>query len=192
MPDAVPVSLEILGSLLQGCDYGLRHPDPERNYGDYRAYLISCQEKLFSIIIPDIPNEPAPIMVGSESANTADMELYRLAALIYLGRAADSFGQDSSSEWVDNAFSILQRLETFAHPFPLLVFGLEATTDDQRLTLLELIGKTENSMSMRSLTSTRLMIQSIWVQDDLASKEICYMDRLSIALSSNEALPSLG
>ena len=45
-------------------------------------------------------------------------------------------------------------------------------------------------MLMRSLSFIRLMIQSVWVQDDLARKEIGYMDRLSVILSSNEALPT--
>jgi len=43
---------------------------------------------------------------------------------------------------------------------------------------------------MRSLSFIRLMIQSVWVQDDLAKREISYIDRLSVILSSNEALPT--
>jgi len=190
MPDKVPLSHKILGLLLEGCDYNLKYSASEHNHGDYRAYLISRQVKLFSIKIPAIPNEFVPIKLGTQSADAADMELYRLATMIYLGRAADSLGQENSSKWVEKAFNILQRLDAYPRPFPLLIFGLEATTDDQRIALFDLISKTESSLPMRSLSFIRLMIQSIWVQDDLATTGIGYMDRLSVILSSNEALPT--
>jgi hypothetical protein len=190
MPDRVPLSHEILGLLLEGCDYNLKHSAFERNHSDYRSYLISLQEKLISIPIPDIPNEPIPLKLGTQSSDVADMELYRLATLIYLGRAADSLGPENASKWIGKAFNILQRLDAYLRPFPLLIFGLEATTDDQRIAHFDLISRTENNMPMRSLSFIRLMIQSVWVQDDLARRDIGYMDRLSVILSSNEALPT--
>jgi hypothetical protein len=190
MPNWIPLSHQILGLLLKGCDYNLKHSASERNHGDYRAYLISCQVKLFGIPIPEIPNEPIPIKLGTQTADVADVELFRLATLIYFGRAADSIGQENSSKWVGKAFTILSRLDAYLRPFPLLIFGLEATTDDQRSALFDLISKTENSMPLRSLSFIRLMIQSVWVQDDLARREIGYMDRLGLILSSNAALPT--
>jgi hypothetical protein len=161
MPDMVPLSHKILGLVLEGCDYNLKHSASERNHNDYRAYLISLQEKLLSIPIPDIPNESIPIKLGTQSADVADMELYRLATLIYLGRAADSLGKENASKWIGKAFIILQRLDAYPRPFPLLIFGLEATTDEQRIALFDLVSKTEINMPMRSMTFIRLMIQSV-------------------------------
>lgn len=190
MPDGVPPSHEILGLLVESCDYSFIHPDTERNDGNYRAFLISRQVKLLSIPIPELPNEYTSIKIETPLGDIADMELYRLATLIYLGRAANSLGQEIGSRWIEKAFSILERLDAYPRPFPLLIFGLEATTDEQRITLLDIISRTENIVATRSLSFIRLMIQSIWVQDDLADKELNYVDRLSIILSSNEALPT--
>lgn len=44
--------------------------------------------------IPKISNEPVIIKFGTQIAEGAEMDLYRLATLIYLGRAADSLGQE--------------------------------------------------------------------------------------------------
>jgi hypothetical protein len=190
MPDGLPLTHEILGLLLEACDYNLKHSVSERNQADYRAYLISRQVKLLNIPIPNIMDEDTPLHPGTQSADIADCELYRLAALIYLGRAADSLGQENSSRWVEKAFTILRRLNAYPLPFPLLIFGLEAMNDDRRIVLLELIDRTENYNPARKLTFIRLMVQSIWVQDDLAGRETSYMDRLSFVLSSNQTLPT--
>jgi hypothetical protein len=73
MPDRVLLFHEILGLLLEGCDYNLKHSASERNHSDYKAYLISIQEKLLSIRIPDMLNESIPIELGTQSADVADM-----------------------------------------------------------------------------------------------------------------------
>jgi hypothetical protein len=190
MPDMLPLSHEILNLLLEGCDYNLLHPPPERNDGEYRAYLISLQTKLLNIPVPDTPSEPIPIKLGTQLADIADVELYHLATLIYLERAADSFGNGNGSKWVQKAFALLRRLDAYLRPFPLLIFGLEATTDEQRIELFDLISKTENAIPIRSLNFVKLIIQSVWVQDDMARRDIGYMNRLSILLSSSETLPT--
>ena len=142
--------------------------------------------ELLDIPIPDIPNEPVSIDMESPLADVADLELFRLASLIYLGRASDRLGHGNVCQWFSKAVRILQRLNAYPRPFPLLIFGLEATTDEQRIVLLDIMNKTESNMPMRSLKFVSLMIQSIWVQDDLAGGEIGYMDRLSIILSANK------
>ncbi|KAE9380096.1 hypothetical protein N431DRAFT_459064 [Stipitochalara longipes BDJ] len=100
-PDGVPLSHKILGLLLESTDYNLRLPACERNYSDYKAYTISQQRKFFSIPIPDIPNKPISIKLGTPSADIADIELFRLATLIYLGRASDLLGQEDGSKLIE-------------------------------------------------------------------------------------------
>lgn len=186
----MPLSHEILSLLLQCCDYNLKSTAANRNHSDYRAYLISRQEQLLDISIPDIPDEPVSIDMESPSADVADLELFRLASLIYLGRASDPLGQGNVFQWFRKALTILQRLDTYTRPFPLLIFGLEAFEDEQRMAILDIVSRTETRMPTRSLHFVLLMIQSIWIQDDLAGRAISYMDKLSLILSANAALPT--
>jgi len=190
MPGDVPLSHEILSLLLQGTDYGVLRSASKRDDNDYRAYVVSLQVKLLRIPVPDIPSKSIPIDFGTPLADVADAELLRLATLIYLGRTASSCGRDDGAQWIDKAFDILGQLDAYPRPFPLLILGLEARTDEQRMVLFELISKTEDGIPMRNMSFTRLMIQSIWVQDDLATRALGYVDRLNVILSSNETLPT--
>ncbi len=128
-----------------------------------------------------------------EAANLLDMQLYRLAALVYLSRVAGPILEDEerTRTWCEKAFSIFARMDVCERPFPLLIFGLEAHTDDRRMVLLDLIGKTQKAVPMRNLGSVKAMIQSVWVQYDLAEGGADYVDVLEVVLSSCKNLPLL-
>ena len=120
------------------------------------------------------------------------VELCQLAALVYLERVAGSFPEAKSKagQGIERAFSMFGRLEACEWPFPLPIFACEARNDDQRITILDCIARAQKSSPVRSLDFVMSMIRSIWVQDDLADREIGYVDRLSVFLSSSEGFPT--
>lgn len=120
------------------------------------------------------------------------VELCQLAALVYLERVAGIFFEEKSktTQRIERAFTIFSCLEFCKWPFPLLIFACEAWSDDQRITVLDLIDRIQKNNPLRSLDFVKSMIQSIWIQDDLADQEIGYMDRLSVVLSSRESFPA--
>ena len=120
------------------------------------------------------------------------VELCQLVALVYLERAAGSFLADKArvGQRIERAFSILGGLEVCERPFPLLILACEARNDEQRITILDLIARTEKNTPVRNLNLIKSIIRSIWVQDDLADEDIGYLDRMSIILSSSESLPT--
>ncbi|RDW83479.1 hypothetical protein BP5796_04970 [Coleophoma crateriformis] len=192
IPGLMPHSHEILCLLKQPCHSLLEPSDPQHDTESFGSYLRSLQWKLMSIPIPDIADEPFQVHPHTEAAENVDMELYRLAALVYLGRMAGSLlkNKGGAHQFIERAFVLFSRLDVYRRPFPLLIFGLEARTDNRRIALLDLITKTENTTPMRNLGSVKSMIQSIWVQGDLAREEIDYRDRLNVIISSSENLPA--
>ncbi|KAI8692487.1 hypothetical protein NCS56_00005600 [Fusarium sp. Ph1] len=71
-------------------------------------------------------------------------------------------------------------------------FQPAARTDDQRTMILDLISKTERNIHFRKLDSIKMMIQRIWVQNDLIGEEFNYVHKLGVVLSSaNRAVPAL-
>lgn len=58
--------------------------------------------------------------------------------------------------------------------------------------ILDLISKTERNIHFRKLDSIKMMIQRIWVQNDLIEEEFNYVHKLGVVLSSaNRAVPAL-
>jgi hypothetical protein len=56
--------------------------------------------------------------------------------------------------------------------------------------VLDLISRTEENTSVRSLRGMKGIIQSLWAQDDLAEHDLGYTDKIKAILSSSEVLPS--
>jgi len=131
---------------------------------------------------------------ATDAEATADnvLKLYKLATLIYLERQSTNFsGQSAEIEsWSDKAFPLLAQLSEFGQPFPLFILGCEARNDEQRDIVLELISRTELVGRSRNLQYIAHIIQSIWVQDDLANWTLDYRDKLDSIFSSMEIVPS--
>lgn len=75
--------------------------------------------------------------------------------------------------------------------FPLLIVGCEARTDDQRMSILDIIERTMKTSSLRSLRGLWNIFQRIWVQDDLAvDHEIDYLTKLDAIITSHYVMPT--
>lgn len=121
-------------------------------------------------------------MDDSDPDTTIMMELFKLATLIYLERASgNTLSPDKSQQWIHRAFTIFSQLNSCEQLLPLLLLGCEARTDDERIIILDLIARSEER---NLLKCTQYMIEGIWAQDDLAEKDLDYVDKLATVLSS--------
>lgn len=142
------------------------------------------------IPIPESETQDPGMEEGSCVAS--GIELCKLAALVYLERATGGFSEKKSkaSQRIERAFSIFSRLEACERQFPLLIFACEAHSDEQRITILDLIARTRKNSPVRNLDFIKSMIRSIWIQNDVADQEIGYVDKLSVILSTSEGFPT--
>lgn len=126
--------------------------------------------------------------------NSQISQLYRLAGLIYLERVLkDTPNQGRLARWSTEAFHIIGQLKICERPFPIFFVACEARTDDKRQSILAILDRTQQTAQGNGLCATRRMIESMWVQQDLASdiEDLKYVDILNTTISSSESLPTL-
>jgi hypothetical protein len=132
--------------------------------------------------------------VPSTSGDSQDklvLELYQLAMLVYLNRANPKLSPPSrTQQQIDRGFEIFTQLHSCPRQFPIFILGCEARSDDQRAVILDLICKTEEGVSTRSFNYCRELLQALWAQDDLASGDIDYLDKLSYVICCCKIVPT--
>lgn len=135
---------------------------------------------------------PASPLTIPASYDQVDVELHRLAALVYVRRVfPDTVQHDAETgRAVDHAFAMLKDLDTYSRPLPLLVFACEARGDEERSVVLHLIQMTEAQFRVSNFGSLKEMIRLVWTQDDLAPHAISYADKLSRLMSLMDKVPS--
>ncbi|KAI1865764.1 hypothetical protein JX265_008087 [Neoarthrinium moseri] len=120
-------------------------------------------------------------------------KLYQIATLLYLERASKNFSGQSDTTRVlaDTGFSILaEQLDCYA-ALPILIIGLEARTDQQRIIVLDLIEKSLAKFRSRSLEGVQRMVQTAWIQDDLETdKDLDYVTKVDTIVTSNNIIPT--
>lgn len=184
----VPSTSALLGLLSEVCDAVSVRPHGKmstQDLDDYKNFLKILDWKIRSIPVP---------VKGSEISETATIvELYQTAILVYLNRVSGYLLDYSArtQQQIDRAFNLFSQLNSCERQFPVFILGCEARTDDQRATVLDLISRTEKSVSSRSLNHVKILIQAVWAQDDLADRELDYWDKLSTVIGSCTILPSL-
>ncbi|KAL2163788.1 hypothetical protein VTH06DRAFT_5847 [Thermothelomyces fergusii] len=133
---------------------------------------------------------------GGDEEAALVAEAYRLAMLVYLHRATAAEGPggqgwaQTRQQWVERGYEILGRLRACDRQFPVFVLGCEARSDEQRAVVLDLIGRAETAVSSRSFNYARELIKAVWVQDDLAAREVAYWDKMSYVVSCCRNLPT--
>jgi hypothetical protein len=154
---------------------------------------LRCLETKITNIVPSALEGMSDTVSGLNTAWMATMELFKLAALIYLKRASRNFSGTSPQidTMAERAYVLLDDLEAFTPVFPLLIIGCEARTDEQRMKILEHIERAMITSSLRSLHGLRNILQQIWVQDDLAvDYELDYLSNLDAVIGSYQIMPS--
>lgn len=132
------------------------------------------------------------IMSHDNERSSLILGLYKLAMLVYLHRVtADRLKQTNSIQThIDRAFETLMQLGSCERQLPVFVFGCEARSDAQRAIILDVMSRSENSVSARSLNHVRLLLQAIWAQDDLAEGKNLYWNKVSYVVSCCTTIPS--
>lgn len=161
------------------------------SHGPYEEKMVTLLEwRIRRDLVCNATQESHP---GSRFLDDPDnQELFQLALLVYLERSSNSsFGQSPiMRSRLDRAFTILSQLQSIQRQFPLLILGCEARADNNRMVILNLISRTEEASGGRSLDSLKVIIQSLWAQDDLAEQELGYSDKIEAVVSSSSTLPS--
>ena len=120
-------------------------------------------------------------------------ELYRLAGLIYLHRAAKKtpISHSGVTKFVKNAFEILERLDTCERGFPLFIIACEARTDTQRGEILRILANTQKVLKVGNIIRIQRLVERLWTQDDLDSEnQLDYSLKVTAILSTSGALPA--
>lgn len=160
-----------------------------RNVDDTSLLLILEWRIRQSVVLTEF-KEPLPGEWLSECEGT--LIIYHLALLVYLERASGVTSQASNTlrSRIHRALNIFSHLKTLQRHFPLLIIGCEARGDEERLIVLDLISRTEQKSSVRSLESVKGLIQSLWAQDDLADQDLNYTEKVRAVMSSRASLPA--
>ncbi|KAG9254393.1 fungal-specific transcription factor domain-containing protein [Emericellopsis atlantica] len=170
---------------------------PQYHSSQYRRELESLEHELESIcngshVLEDKRMDLSELQ-SSQRREFAVMEIYRLAALIYLEKASRHFSGSSPKleMWAGAAFAILATMGVFKYNFPLFIIACEARTDEQRIIILDCLEKTQGSQLMAGAAMLKDMIQTAWAMDDLdPTGEVNYMEKLDVVVSGWESMPS--
>jgi hypothetical protein len=132
-----------------------------------------------------------PIPSPTEQTS-ARVRIYQLAMLIYLNRVTENMLNQASKiqEYIDDAFTLLDELDSCKPHFPMYVIGWEARTDEQRTTVLQLLERNKRDPSSRSLFHVEALVQAGWAQDDLSDTELNYWDKVTTLVSVCSTMPS--
>ncbi|EED15835.1 hypothetical protein TSTA_009570 [Talaromyces stipitatus ATCC 10500] len=171
----------------------IRQPTDLLYHSNEYENSLRCLENRIANIVPSAPEGISDTMSGLSTAWVATIELFKLAALIYLKRASRNFSGTSPQidAMVERAYILLDDLEAVSLAFPLLIIGCEARTDEQRMRILEHIERAMTTSSLSSLHGLQIILQQIWVQDDLAlDYELDYLNRLDAVITSYRIMPS--
>ncbi|KAH6876623.1 fungal-specific transcription factor domain-containing protein [Thelonectria olida] len=184
------LSHELLALLSEVCDNVLEPSNPEYHTDDYKSYIRVLEWKLRRIrVIPSDIDDIEPAIVASWRV----LELFRLATLIYVVRSSEGATKASTKldAWIETAFAIMSQVDACQSPFPLLILGCEADSDERRMVWLELVSKTKKATHPRDLEFVTAIMQAVWAQDDLAEEGLDYAHKLHVIFSSNEIVPAL-
>lgn len=115
-------------------------------------------------------------MAGDDADSLLTMELHQLAMLTYLNRMSKFQANQRTrmQQYLDRSFILLNRLGSCNRQFPVFILGCETRTDEQRAAVLDLISRTEKGVGSRSFKHVRLLLETIWAQDDLADGGVNY------------------
>lgn len=128
----------------------------------------------------------------SESKTTTIVQLYRLAALLYINRALIGTSEESSHyrRLVDKALSRLAKIRIREAPWAFFIIACKAQTEFQRRYVLQLISETPIERRSSNSDWIQRMMESAWNQDDLhVERNVYYMKKMSAVISSCPFVP---
>ncbi|KAB5526325.1 fungal-specific transcription factor domain-containing protein [Coniochaeta sp. 2T2.1] len=180
----------ILNLLSEALEAQPRAWDRQGRSEEYHTHLKSLERRVEGLTI-------TPTSAGSPTDTALAVEVYQIATRIYLIRATQRAWEPTSSADLDTlvnrAFEIPFVSSCCTHFFPIFIVACEARTDEQRATIMSLIGRADVRLKPRNMEWLRRVIQSVWVQMDLhmdGDLLVDYLGMISAVISSSNALPS--
>ncbi|KAF5664978.1 hypothetical protein FHETE_6838 [Fusarium heterosporum] len=179
---------EILHLLSEVFNGVVASSDPHHSTKEYRNQLYHLESKLRHLGENASNAHAHAVTETPDAIFSLVIELYRLSTLIYLRRA--SLGILPTDKefmvWVAQAFALLEQLPTCQWPLPLLIFGCEAQSDEQRRTIVDIIHRTIGNQQGKNIATAKRVIETIWIQTDLASGYLDYVHKLGVIISSTQ------
>jgi hypothetical protein len=135
-------------------------------YGLLQLQLKSRLETLHQIPIINIDKESG-LCDNTRIIRTA--ELYRIAALLYLHRSLLDTPRlsDTVQALVNLSLGIAKSLEVCTSPWPIFLTACEATNDEQRIVLLQVLERMQRVRGIGNVDVMKDMIETIWKRGDL-------------------------
>lgn len=160
--------------------------DPQYHTVEYQQSLDDLSHELETATISSIEGD-------QEDDDIQHMEIARLAALVYHERVSRNFSghSDRITTWITKAHATLRKVKNFPCFFALFVIGCETHEDEERVRFLDFFARLEEAPHLNRVTDIKGLIQSAWIQHDLASDEqLEYLSKINLVLSSRNVLPS--
>ena len=134
----------------------------------------------------------ALLVAPSNSVTNKIVELHHIATLVYLLRLSDCLADRATKihQLVQAGFGILRDVGTCQWPFPLLILGCEASSDEARMEIMDIIQETVKSAHARDLQCVSDMLRLSWVHQGLAVSTWHYADMMSAILSTSDIVPT--
>jgi hypothetical protein len=182
-------SLELLDLLCEVIDIVLDCHDPHYHTQEHLRAIVSLDRRLQNL---EQKQSPVTDEVDELIHCLNIAELYRLAVLIYLYRAAkgESRGSATASRIISIAYGILERIGYCERPWPLFIIALEARSEDQRATVLDVLEQTLKRQPLGAMEVANRMIRDAWVQQDLFEAEIDPLALYGQVICRNRVPPS--
>ncbi|KAI1279704.1 fungal-specific transcription factor domain-containing protein [Xylaria sp. FL0933] len=186
---SLPTILRYLGDMVDALCESLLSPTP----------MVVLQEKIhtFELSVKNVPGPSIPPTASTKEdvrRITSLTELYRSAVLVYIARICENkFGElRDLTPLLDKSFAQIEQADTCQRLFPIFILGCEADTDERRITILDLLRRTEETYG-RSMDTIRRGLESVWIQDDLNADQdtaLDYMNKLNVVVSSSPTIPT--
>jgi hypothetical protein len=194
-----------MDTVMLGMDLAVTPPD-SNHLAERFDLLEDATSKIPPLALDYVfPSEPGISYVeqgeGGQQEHTRDraaalLELYRFCAFIYIARVREAtLGQiPNISTLLDRAFALLAAMPSCKKQFPIFVIGTEASTEEQRCIILDLLQRTEKGRMCRQQGCLRRGLEVAWVQRDLHIDQdllLNYIELLRRICSSCDNVPNL-
>jgi hypothetical protein len=126
-------------------------------------------EQRVTSLVQRLDSHDAKYLSTLEQARVlATAELYRIALFLYLQRTCNYAEMEEHRRiYLQQAFEILDSLETCTSPWPLFVIACETETDEQRIKIMQTLDHMDATRHIGNVFVLRNIIESFWKQVDL-------------------------
>ncbi|KAI0532877.1 fungal-specific transcription factor domain-containing protein [Xylaria digitata] len=178
----------------QICDVLLDPLDPRSRDNDYQAHIQHLQWNVINLPVFSSSSRADPDSIPEAPEPPLPIQMYQRATIVYLLRASqDPLGPSAKlDKIIDRSFTERVKAPSCSHFFPLFILASEARTDDERISVLDSIEKTEKGSPIRNMGRFRAGIQSFRARRDLHADGdliMSYMDLMKVVVSPDHVPP---